>query len=291
MARKNYEGTGLLPGIEPEPKSQAGPRPRVRAGAPERPPLRPWMIVRLILLAGVLVASIYAFRLLEQFLIRDPRFALGGADGSTEVDSMGDSPIDIRGAAHVPRRAVEAVFASDLGRSVYLLPLDDRRSALRSVAWVKDASLARFWPNRLVVRVTERQPVAFVTLSPSRFSLIDEDGVILPPAMDHFSLPVLAGVHASDSIEDRRDRVKRMLEFTRALGADARKISEIDVSDRDDLKVSLQYDGRMVALLLGDRNFAARYRNFEDHYTEIKRRLPGAATLDLRLEDRITVVE
>jgi hypothetical protein len=47
----------------------------------------------------------------------------------------------------------------------------------------------------------------------------------------------------------------------------------------------------MITLFLGDHNFAGRYRNFVSHYAEIQRRLPGAAMLDLRLEDRITVVE
>jgi cell division protein FtsQ len=69
------------------------------------------------------------------------------------------------------------------------------------------------------------------------------------------------------------------------------RISEIDVSDRDNLRISEPYEGASVTLLLGDRNFAVRYKNFVTHYAEIKRRLPGATTLDLRLEDRITVVE
>ena len=51
------------------------------------------------------------------------------------------------------------------------------------------------------------------------------------------------------------------------------------------------YDGRILTLLLGDRNFAVRYGNFLSHYAQIQQRLPGAAVLDLRLEDRITVVE
>ena len=51
----------------------------------------------------------------------------------------------------------------------------------------------RLWPNRVLVRVAERKPVAFVTLSGSRYGLIDEDGVILPPATDRFHLPVLQG--------------------------------------------------------------------------------------------------
>ncbi len=60
--------------------------------------------------------------------------------------------------------------------------------------------------------------MAFVTLAPSRFALIDEDGVILPPAPDRFTLPVLTGVRASDPLEERRDRVHRMLRLTRDLG-------------------------------------------------------------------------
>ena len=46
------------------------------------------------------------------------------------------------------RRAVEAVFNDDSGRSIYLLPLLDRRQTLRTVDWVKDASIVRLWPNR-----------------------------------------------------------------------------------------------------------------------------------------------
>lgn len=272
----------MLPEVENEPRSA---RPRVRSGAPVRRGVSTVRIVAIALaFCVVLIASLYLLHRLEQFLIRDPRFALSGLDGDTAA-------IEISGAAHASRSQIERVFAIDLGRSVYLLPLSDRREALRTVDWVKDASIARLWPNRVVVRVEERKPVAFLTLAPSRFALIDEDGVILPPAADRFALPVLTGVRASDAMSDRRDRVHRMLRLTRELGDEARNISEIDVSDRDNLKVTAPRSGHMVTLLLGDRNFALRYQNFVNHFNEIKRRLPDAATLDLRLEDRITVVE
>lgn len=270
----------MSPEMENDPK-----RARTRGGAPGRRGVSTTRIVAMgLAFCVVLIASLYLFHRLEQFLIRDPRFALAGVDGDA-------SAIEIAGAAHASRAQIERVFSIDLGRSVYLLPLADRRDALRSVDWVKDASIARLWPNRVVVKVQERKPVAFLTLAPSRFALIDEDGVILPPAADRFALPVLTGVRASDAMSDRRDRVHRMLRLTRDLGEDARNISEIDVSDRDNLKVTAPQSGHMVTLLLGDRNFALRYQNFVNHFSEIKRRLPDAATLDLRLEDRITVVE
>lgn len=232
----------------------------------------------------LLIASIYVFHRLEQFLIRDPRFAFTGVEGDPSL-------IEVAGAAHASRAQIERVFSIDLGRSVYLLPLSERREALRTVDWVRDASIARIWPNRVIVSVHERKPVAFVTLGSARFGLIDEDGVILPPAPDRFTLPVLTGVRGSDPIEERRDRVHRMLRLTGDLGDNARNISEVDVSDRDNLKVTAPRDGHMMTLLLGDRDFAQRYQNFLNHYGEIKRRLPNAATLDLRLEDRITAVE
>ncbi len=272
----------MLPGMEdaaPPPQ-----RPRVSTHAASTGALPTARLIAGIVFAGVvLVASLYAFHRLEQFLIQDTRFALNGPE-DTET-------LQLAGGTHVSHRVVQAVFSEDFGRSVYLMPLSDRRTTLRTVDWVKDAKIARFWPNRVVVQITERKPVAFVTLPSGRFAMIDDDGVILPPAKDRFTLPVLAGVRTSDPLSERRERVHRLLNVMKALGDAAQKVSEIDVSDRDNLKISEPFDGRMITLLLGDRNFAMRHQNFLDHFTEIKQRLPGAGTLDLRLEDRITVVE
>lgn len=281
MARKSYEGTGVLPGLEedarPAPKKSAGNSARSRRFSTPR------LIATFVTAAVVLSAALFALHLIEQFLIMDPRFALG--------EPGDESSLQISGAAHASRPAIQKIFADDEGASVYLIPLAERRDAVRDIPWVREASVARVWPNRVIVRVQERTPVAFVRLNSSRFGLIDAEGVILPPATDRFKLPVLAGVRASDAVVARRQGVQRMLRLTAELGDATANISEIDVSDGDNLKVSQPYDGRFLTLLLGDRNFKARYGNFLSHYSQIQQRLPGAAVLDLRLEDRITVVE
>lgn len=265
--------------------AEAAPRPRPRAGNP--PPVsRLKIAVRAGIATAALLAALYTWHRVEQFLIHDSRFAMNGPEGVEDA-----SVIQLQGAAHTSRRAIEAAFADDLGRSLYLLPLADRRATLRTIDWVKDATVARVWPNRIMVRVTERRPAAFVTLAPARFGLIDEDGMILPPVADRFHLPVLRGVRASDAIPDRRDRVQRMQRVLRELGDNAGNIAEVDVTDRGAIKVTQPYDGHMVTLILGDQRFAARYRNFLNHYAEIRDKLPGASSLDLRLEDRITVVD
>ena len=70
-----------------------------------------------------------------------------------------------------------------------------------AIDWIERASVSRIWPNRLVVRVWERTPVAFVNLTPAgartqntRLALIDAYGVLLdrPEKLD-FSSPILSG--------------------------------------------------------------------------------------------------
>ena len=177
---------GMLAPMDPGTDEMLRSRPRARGVSP-RPVSRTRIILRVLSTAAMLGGGLYGFHRMEQFLIRDPRFALNGEDGASTPT------LEIRGATHASERALEAAFRDDSGLSVYLMPLADRRTSLRNVDWVKDAAVSRVWPNRVLVNVSERIPVAFVTLAPSRFGLIDEDGVILPPAPDRFHLPVLTG--------------------------------------------------------------------------------------------------
>lgn len=244
------------------------------------------LIVGGVVMTFTAAASLYGFQVVEGALIRDARFAVARPDAA---------PADflrVSGLTHTSIQAVENVFAGDFGRSLYLVPLEERLEALRQVDWVRDAAIARVWPNHLLVHISEREPVAFVTLSRSRFALIDEEGVILPPVPDQYNLPVLAGVRSGDDPGQRREAVQRFLRISRDLGPEAMEdVSEVDVSQPGNIAVTRPYDGRVLRLFLGDRNYGARYQNFVDHFAQVDVQIPGAKTVDLRLEDRITVVE
>ena len=72
--------------------------------------------------------------------------------------------LTIEGLNYASRAKVQRVFAEDFDHSVFSVPLDERRRRLLAIDWVEDASVSRIWPDRLVVRIRERQPVAFVLL-------------------------------------------------------------------------------------------------------------------------------
>jgi len=241
-------------------------------------------------IVSVLAGVIYAAQRTERFLIEDPRFALTGPNEYGQ-----ESPnIHLTGVRWASRVRILQVFRPDLNRSLYLLPLAERRSALLKLPWVREATLTRIWPNELAVHIEERQPVAFLQIPfgpMSRFALIDADGVILePPEKVRFNLPVVAGVEASAPIADRSLRVHRMQQVMNELGSLGADVSEIDVGDLDDLKVREQVQDHSVLLDIGDHNFASRMRTFLNEYPSIRRRLPAVAELDLRIDDRITAV-
>jgi cell division protein FtsQ len=238
----------------------------------------------------LLTTCIYASQRFEQFLIRDPRFLLPGpADYGLESANL-----VVQGVKFASRAQILRIFDPDMGRSVFLFPLKSRRKELLNVRWVREASIVRIWPNRIQVRIEERQPAAFVKLraeSMERWALIDEEGVILdPPQRAPFHLPMLAGINPEENAAQRGMRVRRAERLMQELGRLSEKISEADVSDLDDLKVTEKLDGRAVTLMLGERSFASRLQNFLDHYPDIHRRIPQVTTFDLRLDDRITGV-
>jgi cell division septal protein FtsQ len=143
--------------------------------------------------------------------------------------------------------------------------------------------------------VQEREPVAYVHLQAeraARVALIDADGTILQqPPRAHFVLPVIRGIRAEEVQPARRDKVHLFVVLMKDIGPLSERVSEVDVSDRANIKLTARANNRAMLLWMGDQNFSGRLQNFVNHYPDIQRRLPGATTLDLRLDDRITVVE
>lgn len=219
---------------------------------------------------------------LRDFLSTDPRFALS----RDRADALA-----IAGLHYASQSKVRHVFDADFGRGILAVPLAERRRRLLAIDWVEDASVSRVWPDRLVVRIRERNPVAFVYLG-SSVVLIDAEGVLLEqPPQAWFTFPVLSGIREDSTEETRRERVQALLRLEDDMGYLAKDVSEVDASDPQNMRVVVQVDHQAVSLLLGDTNYGRRYQNFLGHFQEIEQRSPRARIFDLRLDDRITAKE
>ena len=196
--------------------------------------------------------------------------------------------ITILGLTYASRFKVQRIFAGDFDRSIFSVPLAERRRRLLGIDWVEDASVSRVWPDRLVIRIRERKPVAFVSFRSGPL-LIDAQGVLLEqPAQAQFTFPVLSGVREEETDAERRVRVRAFLQVQEDLGYLAKEVSEVDASDPENIRLVAQVDRRVVTLLLGEGNYAQRFQNFLNHYPEIRKGSPQAKVFDLRLDGRIT---
>jgi cell division protein FtsQ len=232
--------------------------------------------------AVVCVSTAVAGLKVRQYALTDPQFVLSRDNREA---------LTVQGLVYASRSKVQRVFAGDFDRSIFAIPLEERRRRMLAVDWVEDASVSRIWPDRLVVRLRERKPVAFV-LFRSGVQLIDGYGVLLePPAQSQFAFPVLTGVRQDQTEAQRREHVRLLLRIEDEMGYLARDLSEVDTTDFENARIVVQVEHRPVELLLGDGNYARRYQNFLSHYAEIRRRSPQVKTFDLRLDDRITAKE
>jgi cell division septal protein FtsQ len=209
-------------------------------------------------------------------------------DSSYLLSHENKDALAIQGMVYASRSKVMRVFANDFGQSVFSISLDERRRRLLAIDWIEEAAVARIWPDRLMVRIRERKPVAFVFFR-SGVLLIDRHGVLLDqPPQARFAFPVLSGVREDETEEQRAEHVRAMLRVQEELGYLAKEVSEIDAGDPDNIRIVAKAGNRAVELTIGDTDFAQRYQNFLAHFAEIEKHSPGVRAFDLRMDDRIT---
>jgi len=236
----------------------------------------------LALVAGV-VWTVLAIR---DFLNSDPRFRI---DTAASIQTIGNSQLT--------RDDLLSVFGADIGRNIFFIPLSIRRAELERIPWVEHATVMRILPNQLRVAVRERTPIAFVRVG-DQIKLVAAEGVILdmPPAMiaaRHFSFPVVTGINPADPLSVRAPRMRLYQRFIAEMDSGAQKISsdlsEIDLSDPEDVRATLPAGATDMLLHFGDEKFLARYHTYQTHLAEWQQQYPHLASVDLRYDTQVVL--
>lgn len=203
--------------------------------------------------------------------------------------------IEIAGIENVSRAQVMEVLGGDIGRNVYFVPLDERKKQLEEIPWVESATVMRLLPNRLKVQIRERTPVAFVKIG-SRISLTDRSGVVMdapPGSTKEYSFPVIVGMGDQEPLSTRAARMKIYDALVRDLDSEgahySQDISEVDLSDPEDVKITAANGGEEVLVHLGSSNFLHRYKIFVAHVQEWRQQFQRLDSVDLRYDRQVIV--
>jgi cell division protein FtsQ len=200
------------------------------------------------------------------------------------------------GNSEVSRPELLAIFGEDIGRNIFFVPLEDRRKQMEALPWIAHATVMRLMPDQLRIAVTERTPVAFVH-NGSRAGLVDGEGVLLdmPPkaAEKHYSFPVITGINESEPLSTRAARMKIYERFVHDLDATGEhvssKLSEVDLSDPEDVRAVIADGDRSLLIHFGDENFLERYHGYQAHLAEWRQQYPRLAAVDARYDTQFVL--
>ncbi len=201
--------------------------------------------------------------------------------------------IEITGNHAVGRGQIMEVMGGDIGRNIFFVPLSQRKTQLEQIPWVESAAVMRFIPNRLKIEIRERTPVAFARIG-SRIALIDPTGVMMDlPAKKKYSFPVIVGMSSGEPLSTRAARMRIYNELVRQLDSSgahySQDVSEVDLSDPDDVKVVANDNQGAVLVHLGSSNFLDRYKIYVAHVQEWRQQFEKLDSVDLRYDRQIIV--
>ena len=241
-------------------------------------------VVMFVLL--VLLPVGFAGYALAMFALNSSLFVLASPDDIVVAGNHYVSREEVLGALELP-------LTRDLktGTNIFRLSLETLRRKVETLSWVHTATIARILPHELVVHISERTPIAYANLG-GQVSLIDEDGMLLEKTGGvGFDLPVVYGLEGSARIEERRARLALYGEFMRELGKEAPRagwmISEVYVSDPEDLKAVLTCGTQAVSVHFGEGEFLQRFQRFIAALPEMQKLGGKLNSVDLRYRDQV----
>jgi cell division protein FtsQ len=209
------------------------------------------------------------------------------------VESSND--IEISGLGNVTRPQVMEVMGEDIGRNIFFIPLDQRQKQLERIPWVETASVMRFVPNRIKIEIQERTPVAFARIG-SKILLTDATGALMElpvGSKTKFSFPVILGMNAGEPQSTRAPRMKIYNQLLSELDSEgghySQSLSEVDLSDADDVKVLANDASGEVLVHLGASDFLTRFKIYISHAQEWRQQFARLDSVDLRYEHQIVV--
>ena len=229
----------------------------------------------------VFVSLLASFR---SYLLRSPKFAIGIKE--------------IQGLRHLSESQVllKLKEIEEQNRSLFALDLDGLRKSVELLPWVKTATVRRVWPDRLMIQVTERVPIAFARIDDST-QLVDEDGVLLESkseGLSNFDFPVLTGLESGFETEllgRNRKRIDLYRRLIRQLDENhaglSRDLSEVHLQDAGSVSIVLNDD--TVLVHIGADHFQERFRRYIAMSREIKQKYRLLESVDLRFENQVVV--
>lgn len=200
--------------------------------------------------------------------------------------------IDMNECARVTRDEVMGTLKGVAQGNIWSLSKEEIGRRLRTHPFIRSVAVRKVFPDKLVVRIGERTPVAMINLDSLYY--VDDRGDVFKrlTAYDAKDYPILTGfsrrdLRAGDPVALRN--LKRTIELLRHAegGALRRNISEVHFDPLDGYTLVTRDDGLQVKI--GTMDFGEAMRRIEEAMPKLASLGQSRGVVDLKTAGRIFV--
>lgn len=175
--------------------------------------------------------------------------------------------IEVHGTDRVSEEEIEKIVRVEMAKSsVWNANLDEIRTEIEKLPFVKSVAVSRVLPDGVRVNVTERTARAVVRLNSGDF-WIDDDAQVLGKAEKNElqNASILHGWDEAKTDKARKDNMERVRLFQK-IKEDLQKtdmverVTTINLTYLQDAQVTVEDSGEKVSVFLGREDFGKRLR-------------------------------
>lgn len=200
------------------------------------------------------------------------------------------SEVTVRGCKELTERDVLSLAAIEPSRNLLVVNVEDVEKRIRTNPWVKQVSVGREYPDRVVIEIRERKPVALLKQE-TAFYLLDMEGVMFKKleSNDEMDLPVLTGFFSKGKMDrPLLDKTLVLLQYlaTTQEFPNIKAVSEIHGHER--LGLSL-FTNTGLCVLLGFDNYDNKFKRLPMIMADLDRRNQKSGFMQIDLSDPVKV--
>ncbi len=202
--------------------------------------------------------------------------------------------VTIEGCQKTSEKDILSMAQLDRQPNILSINLAKLRNKVEANPWIDRAEIRRIFPDRISIKIIERQPVAIILLD--RLYYIDGQGVIFArvPKGHQIDHPVLTGLHRDDfkaqpdeawGLVSKALRLVRLIEGGEALSQ--KNISEIHMDKA--FGISLYTNEGAIEIKLGRDHYEAKWKRLERVWRHLRGRPLKPTYIDCNYEKRVIV--
>lgn len=183
----------------------------------------------------------------------------------TASDFFDVKTIDVRGTSRTSKDDVEKIVRSQTEKSgVWNADLNEIKTNVEKLTFVKSAVVSRVLPDGLRVSVSERVPRVVAHLNAGDFWIDDEASILCAVGKTDERPPfVLRGWDESKTERAAKDNQERVKIYLKMLNEWqdyelAKRVTAVNLADLQDPQAIVQDSGEAVTISLGKESFAKR---------------------------------